>query len=613
MTTDTFVPSLVRAQADLRSNAIALRAGDEALTYADLDVQSNRVAHYLRSLGVGPGVVVGVCLPRSISMIVGALGILKAGGAYLPLDPAYPAERIGRMLHDAQPLAVLTTCCVAKKVPDGTWRKIALDGEWSHIASYSGDTIASRIAPTDLAYVIYTSGSTGQPKGVEIAHDSLLNLVVWHQQTFEITAADRASQLSSPGFDAAVWEIWPYLTGGASVHLPLDSIRSDPESVRDWMVSERITIGFVPTPLAERMISLKWPRQTTLRLLLTGADTLHSFPPAGLPFTLVNNYGPTECTVVATSGTIPTQQHRDLLPSIGRPISNVQIYILDEQLKQVPVGASGEIYIGGAGVARGYVNDPSLTAAKFVPNPFDSQPNRRLYRTGDLGRYVNAGQVAFLGRIDEQIKIRGHRIEPNEIVAALAGHPAVQASFVTTRESGTSNKQLLAYIVLKPGILATDADLRDFLSAQLPEYMVPALFVQIDSLPVNANGKIDRGALPAPDDANSFHVHPYVAPRTPVEQRIAEILGPLLGIEKVGVEDNFFLLGGHSLLGTQLIARTREAFGVALSLRSVFEAPSIAALAAEVERLLYIRLEATSEEEAEQLVKGAESRRAAGC
>jgi amino acid adenylation domain-containing protein len=463
------------------------------------------------------------------------------------------------------------------------------------------------VTPENLAYVIYTSGSTGQPKGVQITHDSLLNLVFWHQRTFGISAADRASQVASPGFDAAVWELWPYLTAGASVHLADDGVRSDPEPLRDWLVSHGINIAFVPTPMAELMITLPWPCETALRVLLTGADTLHTYPPSTLPFALVNNYGPTECAVVATSGPIPSDVREDLLPSIGRPISNVQIYILDEKLHQVPVGVPGEIHIAGAGLGRGYLNAPELTAQKFIPNPFDPKPNGRLYKTGDLGCYLPDGQIAFRGRIDEQIKIRGYRIEPNEIVSLLAKHPTVQASAVLARENASGDMQLVAYIVPRAGSSPTDKLLREFLNSQLPEYMVPAAFVRIDSLPVNANGKIDHSVLPAPNDSNCLRGDiAYIAPRTAVEQRIAEIVAPLLGLDRVSVEDNFFMLGGHSLLGTQVIARTRDTFDVQLSLRSLFEAPTIEGVAAEVERLLHLRLEAMSEEQAEQFLEAME-------
>ncbi|MGI9072205.1 MAG: non-ribosomal peptide synthetase [Bryobacteraceae bacterium] len=602
------VPQLIAAQAAAEPNRIAIVAGNEELTYSGLERRANQLGHHLRSIEVGPDTRVAICLPRSTAQIVAFLSVLKAGGGYVPLDPAYPEERLAWMLNDAQPAVLITGKCLPNRFAGGNWQTIDLESDEEQIASHSLEELVGGSArPEHLAYIIYTSGSTGRPKGVEITHKSLLNLVSWHQREFRVTPSDRASQLASPGFDAAVWELWPYLTGGASVHLAADGIRSDPKAVRNWMISENISIGFAPTPLAERMIRLDWPRETALRVLLTGADTLRSYPSASLPFKLINNYGPTECTVVATSGQVPSNGRREVLPSIGRPISNVQIYILDEHLNQVPNGAPGEIYIGGAGVARRYLNAPDLTAAKFIANPFDRGSNGRLYRTGDVACYLPDGQISFLGRLDDQLKIRGYRIEPNEIVSALAEHPTVQMSVVVGRDDAAGEKRIVAYIVPKLGTRPTDKDLRDFLSSRLPEYMVPATFVRIDSLPINASGKIDRVALPMPDESNCLYADAYVVPRTPIEDRIAQIVAPLVGVEKVGSEDNFFLLGGHSLLGTQLIARIRDAFGVELRLRVLFESPTTAALASEVERLLYLRLNAMSEEEVENALKSTAS------
>ncbi|HTU47735.1 MAG TPA: non-ribosomal peptide synthetase [Bryobacteraceae bacterium] len=594
----------IAAQAALNPNSRALVSGKEVMTYAELDARSNRIAGHLRALGIAPEELVGIWLPRCPQMVTGALGVWKAGGAYVPLDPASPAERVAWMLNDAQARVLLTEQDMAERLPRGKWKTIALDREWLQGAFNSDEIIELNVKPEQLAYVIYTSGSTGQPKGVEVTHSSLSNLVSWHQAAFEVTASDKASQLASPGFDAAVWEVWPYLTAGASLHLADDTVRSEPEALRDWMIAQGITIGFVPTPLAERMLALEWPSKTALRVLLTGADALRSYPRPGLPFTLVNNYGPTECTVVSTSGAITAKGSREGAPSIGRPISNVQVYILDAAMQKVPVGVPGEIHIAGAGVARGYVNAPELTNSKFIPNPFDSETGGRLYRTGDLGCFLPDGDIAFRGRIDEQIKIRGYRVEPNEIATALSKHSGIEASTVIARERRIDEKELVAYIVPRAGSTLIERDLREFLSGQLPDYMIPATFVRMDSLPLNASGKVNRAGLPEPDEVNTFRDDSYLAPGTLIEQRISEIVRPLLGVERVSIDDNFFMLGGHSLLGTQLIARTREAFGVEITLRSLFESPSIAALAEEVERLLYARVDAMSEEEAEQSLKG---------
>jgi len=559
------------------------------------------MAHYLRAFGVGPDTLVGICLERSVEQVVSALGVLKAGGAYLPLDPTYPSGRLTFMLNDAQAPVLLTKQHFAARLPVGKWRVINLDADELQIARTPAGSPDIPVSGKNLAYVIYTSGSTGQPKGVQITNNGLLNLIFWHQQTFGVEPSDRATQISNPGFDAAVWELWPYLTAGASVFLPPDAIRNDPASLRNWLVAQRITITFAPTPLAERMIALEWPRETALRIFLTGADTLHSYPPPNLPFTLINNYGPTECTVVASSGRVLPGGCTDVLPSIGRPIANTQIYILNEQLQQVPIGVTGEIYIGGAGLARGYLNRPKLTAERFIPSPFSSDPNTQLYKTGDLARYLPDGQIAFVGRIDEQVKIQGYRIELNEIISLLNRHPMVQTSLVSAREDTPGYKNLVAYFVPKPGTQATDKDLRHFLNSELPEFMVPAFFVRLDSMPLNASGKIDRGALPAPTEANILRDENYVCCRTPIEQGVTAVLAGLLNLKRVGVNDNFFLLGGNSLLGAQVIAQVSDTFGVELSLLSLFDHPTVSELSAEIERLLLAKLGAMSEDEAKCL------------
>jgi len=602
---ESCVTAQISARVAASPNNIALVVDKEEMTYAELDIRSNQIARWLCSEGVGLDDLVGIWLPRSPQLVVSMLGALKAGGAYVPFDPAWPTERVAWMLNDARPKVLLTDQSMQARLPRGSWKTIALDHEWADIASCPGVAIECSASPENLAYVIYTSGSTGQPKGVEITHGSLSNLASWHQAAFEVRSSDKASQLASPGFDAAVWELWPYLTAGASVHLADEAVRSQPEALRDWMLSQRITIGFVPTPLAERMIALEWPKKTALRILLTGADTLRSYPRPGLPFTLVNNYGPTECTVVASSGVVSSNGHRDERPSIGRPISNVQIYILDADLQRVPAGVKGEIYIGGAGLARAYIHAPALTTAKFIPNPFDSRPDARLYRTGDLGCCLEDGEIAFHGRVDDQIKIRGYRVEPNEIISALTKYPGIEAGTVIARERGPGDKELVAYVVTTIQSAPTGKALKEFLNEQLPDYMVPAVLVRIDRLPINASGKVNRAELPAPDDSNTLRDESYVAPRTSIEQRVSEIVAPLVGVPRVGIQDNFFMLGGHSLLGTQLIACVREAFGVQITLRSLFESPTIAALAEEIERLLYARLDAMSELEAEQFLKGA--------
>ncbi len=597
---EKFVFTWLAERARATPDAVAVVSESESLTYKELDQRANQLAYHLQSLGVGPEVITAICLERSPLAVVAALAVLKTGGAYLPLDPSYPPDRLAFILNDAQPAAVITRSQLLSKAGSGSWQVVNLDDASTPVWSAASEAPSVSLTPENLAYVIYTSGSTGQPKGVQVTHSGLSNLVAWHINAFAVTPADRATQLASLGFDAAVWEIWAHLSAGASLYLVPEVARVSPELLRDWLVANKITISFVPTAIAERLILADWPSGTALRFLLTGADTLHHYPGA-LPFTLINNYGPTEATVVATSGPIG-RQRPDIRPPIGRAITNTVVHILDQRLKPVPAGEVGEIYIGGAGVARGYLNRPELTAERFVPDPFHAANGSRLYRTGDLARSLPDGQIAYVGRADEQIKIRGFRIEPNEIVSLLNSHPAVQASAVVAQEDSSGAKRLLAYVVTDGASSPNASELRTLVLNQLPDYMLPSAFIKVDELPITANGKLDRDALPRADASNTLQEDEFVAPRTPLEERVTAIIASLLGLERVGVNENFFLIGGHSLLGTQLIARVRDAFGVDLSLRTIFDSPAPAQLAKEIEKLMVARLDAMSAEEIQRLL-----------
>ena len=586
------VPQLVGERASTRPEAPALVAGSRILTYAELDCRANQLAHYLQGLGVGPEKLVALCIERSPEMVIAALGVLKAGGAYLPLDPATPAERLDQTLRDAGISVLVTNLNLDTRLTAGSSRLVNLETDAAAIAACPVEAPVVDIAPENLAYVIYTSGSTGQPKGVEVTHGNLGNLLSWHLRVFEVTAADRASHQASLGFDAAVWEVWPYLAAGASVYFPEESVRSNPAALRDWLLAQKITITFLATPLAESMMLLDWPHEADLRVLLTGADTLHRRPSARLPFVLVNNYGPTECTVVATSGVVAPAESSNRPPSIGNAIDNTEVFVLDEQGKPVSAGNSGELYIGGASVARGYRNRPEITAQKFVVKRLRPESEQRLYRTGDLVRELPNGELEFLGRIDEQIKIRGYRIEPSEIVSALDASPDVDASAVMAVEDGPGDKRLIAYVALADGAKTTAGELQALLRKQLPDYMIPATFVRIDSLPVTSNGKVDWAALPLPLNGNVLTDESYMAPRNIVEEKLAAIIAPLLHVERVSVHDNFFFRGGHSLLGTQLLTKIGETFGVELSLLSLFEHPTLAEMSEQIEQLIYAKLEA---------------------
>jgi amino acid adenylation domain-containing protein len=588
---DVCIHELFEAQVERTPDAVAVRCESEQLTYWELNNRANQLAHHLRALGVGPDVLVGICVERSLEMVVGLLGILKAGGAYVPLDPAYPQERLAFMLEDSQVPVLLTQQQLVEKLPKNQARVVCLDSDWEAIsppgmasltAQHNQENLVSSVTPENLVYVIYTSGSTGTPKGVPIQHTGLVNLVIWHQRVYSVTSADRATQLAGPAFDASVWELWPYLTAGASIHIPEEPIRLSAAKLLAWLVAEAITICFMPTPLAEAVLAEDWRTDSALRVLLTGGDRLHRVPGKAINFSLVNHYGPTEntvvttCTPVAATGT-------DAPPPIGRPISNTQVYILDTQMQPVPIGIPGELYIGGVGLAQGYLNRPELTTEKFIPNPFSNVPGARLYKTGDLARYLTDGNIEYLGRLDDQVKIRGFRIELGEIEAVLGQHPAVRKTVVIVREDIPGNKRLVAYVVVNQLTAPTIPQLQQFLKQKLPEYMVPSAIVLLDALPLTPNGKIDRRALPAPDAVRSEGEAAYAAPRTPVEEMLAGIWADVLGVNQVGIHDNFFELGGHSLLATQLVSRLRDTFCVELPLRGLFESPTVVELAERIE------------------------------
>jgi len=582
------LPQLFAAAAAMSPDATALSMGSERITYGDLGRRADRLAAHLSSLGVGPEVAVGVCLERSFDYVAAVLAVWKAGGAYVPVDPEWPEERRRFVLEDAR---------AAVAIGRGLTVDLHRDAEKIMRASAPA---ACEIKRDNLAYIIYTSGSSGRPKGVEVTHGNLLNLVFWHRRAFGVTASDRGSHVAGLAFDAAVWELWPYLSAGARVSMADETTRRSPELLREWLTTEGVTISFVPTALAEPMLQAEWSSKMALRYLLTGADTLHRFPSAGLPFELVNNYGPTECTVVATSGIVKPSSAA-ARPSIGAAIANTQIYLLNENREPVAPGETGEIYIGGTSVARGYRNQPEMTAECFLANPFSQAVDARMYRTGDLGLLLPDGQIAFHGRVDHQEKIRGNRIEPDEIVSVLARHPKVASAAVVARDVNCA-KQLVAYIVPAAGQSPRSSELREALSRELPEYMIPALFVRIGALPLTANGKLDRAALPVASAENALDTTPYRAPESAIEIQIASILAELLHVDRVGLDDNFFLLGGHSLLGTQLVLRAREKFGVAITLRDLFAAQTVGKLSSEIERHWIERLDAMSEEEAGQML-----------
>ena len=578
------IQELFEAQVEKTPEAIAVAVEGKEITYRELNLRANKLARHLRALGVGPEVLVAICAERGWEIVLGMIGVLKAGGAFLPLDADYPKERLAYMLSDSQAPVLITLQELRSGLPEHNARTIYLDADWQTIDQQSDANFDCETTPDNLAYMIYTSGSEGKPKGVQVQHGGLVNLVTWHHDVYGVTSSDRASQTATPGFDAYVWEVWPYLTAGASVNIPdRETILSAPKLLR-WLAAERITCCFLITALAEVALEAQWPEGLCLKALLTGGDKLHHPPGQALPFLVCNHYGPTEATVVATWAVVAETQV-DHTPSIGRPLPNTQIYLLSPDRQPVPVGACGELYIGGDCLARGYLNRADLTADKFVPNPFSRKPGARLYRTGDLARYLSDGNIEFVGRDDHQVKVRGFRIELSEIEFALGEHPAIRETIVLARDDIPGDRRLVAYIVPKAedqGALS-NGELRNYLTEKLPAYMVPAAFVWLDALPLTPNRKVDRRALPAPDWVSKELQATFIAPRNPIEEVLVGVWSHVLNVETVGIHHNFFELGGHSLLATQLISQIREVFRVELPLRALFEAPTVASLGERIE------------------------------
>jgi amino acid adenylation domain-containing protein/non-ribosomal peptide synthase protein (TIGR01720 family) len=584
------IHQLFEQQVERTPDAVAIVFEDRHLTYQELNSQANQLAHYLRSLGVSSEVLVGICVERSLEMVVGLLAILKAGGAYVPLDPNYPPDRLDFMLSDAKISVLLTQQQLGDRFPEINVPIVCIDTDSENIARHSQGNPSSAATPENLAYVIYTSGSTGKPKGVAIAHRSLLNFSQAAIEEYGLKAGDRILQFASISFDVAAEEIYPALSCGATVVLRTEAMLNSIATFLDCCQSWNLTVLDLPTAYWHQLTTTLATEQlqlpTSIRLAIVGGErvlptqlqlwhrTVGKFPQ------LIDAYGPTEATVETTlcdlSALSPSDYAREV--PIGRPLQNVSVYVLDDHLQPVPIGVHGELHIGGAGLARGYLNRPELTQEKFIPNPFSTDPQARLYKTGDLVRYLPNGAIAYVGRIDNQVKIRGYRIELGEIEAALSRNPNVSEVAIIAREDVPGDKRLVAYLVCDREQPPAIADLRQFLKQKLPEYMLPSAFVFLDALPLTPSGKIDRRALPTPDGNRQLETA-FVAPTTPTELSLAQIWTDVLGITQIGIRDNFFDLGGHSLLATQLISRVRTAFRLEVPLRSLFEAPTIAEFA----------------------------------
>lgn len=566
---------LFEAQVDRTPNVTAVVFKEDSLTYLQLNKKANQLAHHFVKLGVGPDALVGICVERAVDMVVGLLGILKAGAAYVPLDPAYPQERLTCMLEDAEVPVILTQDSLQEKLPKTSARIVCVDTDWNEIAKESVESPVTTVEPENLAYVIYTSGSTGKPKGVQIPHRAVVNFLTSMSKRPGMVSGDRLLAVTTLSFDIAGLEIYLPLILGASLEIVSRELLSDGSQLLLKLTGSGATV-MQATPATWRMlIDAGWQGSENLKVLC-GGEAL----PREMVYELLtrassvwNMYGPTETTIWSSTAQITSAENPI---TIGSPIANTQFYVLDRHRQPVPLGVPGELYIGGEGVARGYLHRPELTAEKFIGNPFGGRDsNARMYRTGDLARYRPNGEVECLGRIDNQVKIRGFRIELGEIEAALGGCAGVLQNAVVAREDSTGEKQLVAYVVPVAGRTPSISQLRDLLKQKLPDYMVPSRFMFLDALPLTPNGKLDRRALPVPEQLDVTPPTGYVAAKDSMESQLTEIWKTVLNIRTIGVTENFFELGGHSLMVAKLIRRIEHAFGKKLSLAAIFEAPTI--------------------------------------
>ncbi|WP_405165478.1 amino acid adenylation domain-containing protein [Nocardia sp. NBC_01499] len=559
-------------QAALTPDAVAVSAAATELTYRELADRAARLSARLRRAGAGPASVVGVFLPRGTDWVVALLAVVKAGAAYLPIDTESPAARVDYLLDDAAACLVLTDGSSRDRLSAETVRILLIDQQ------DDPGPIPQQSPPAAEAvlYLIYTSGSTGRPKGVAVSHTGFGNLVRWHLDRYPTGPGDRIGQLASSAFDAAGWEVWPALLSGARLEICPDQVVRDPDALMSWLGDRCCTQAFAPTPLAERLIGLPLGERTPLRILRTGGDVFRPAPTADPGVPVVNHYGPTENSVVATA----TQALRAPWAenSLGRPITGVRAYLIDRHFRLVPRGAAGELCLGGSSVAVGYWRKPGQTAERFLPDPFAGEPGARLYRTGDRARWRSDGTLQFLGRLDEQVMVRGYRIEPAEVEAALLTDPSVAQAVVVSGEGRTGQPMLVGYVV-PAGTSVDTEELRARLSADLPAYLVPQAFVTVDSLPMTTSGKLDRKRLPAAD----FGQYDRIAPRTEVERVLSALWSEVLGVDPVGVTEDFFALGGNSMTAAKLLARIRAAFDIDFPLRGLFDHRTVSRLGSAIE------------------------------
>jgi amino acid adenylation domain-containing protein len=594
------VHELFEAQVARTPDAVAITCEKETLTYAQLNVRANQIAHWLQEHGVKPDKLVGLCVERSLNAVAALLGILKAGGAYVPLDPTFPNERLARILEDSRPEVAITQPAVTQMV--SSFAKHTLLMDQPTLALLSSENPRSEVQSHNLAYVIFTTGSTGRPKGVQIEHRAFVNFLQSMAREPGLTADDIMVAVTTLAFDISGLEIFLPLIVGARVVIASRDVALDGRALRQLLEASNATV-MQATPITWRMIlESGWQGCGQLKILCGG----EAMPPdlAGelIPrcSSLWNMYGPTETTVWSTVSRVSSTESR--IP-IGRPIANTQVYIVDGQLRQVPIGVTGELLIGGDGLARGYLNHPELTAERFIPNPFSQDKAARLYKTGDLCRRRDDGTIECLGRNDNQVKIRGYRIELGDVEAALESHPDVKQAATKVLGETEGEKSLVGYVVA-PGL--ETHELRSYLAERLPNYMLPSIYVKLTELPLTPNRKVDRNALPIPD-TSTLVGHNGTSPRTGLEGKLSEIVAKLLRLERVGADDHFFLIGGHSLFCTQLVARIRNNFGVELPVSSIFESPTPAQLARQIESIMVARICSMTADEVQQALELANS------